>query len=559
IAKKRRQIEEEKLKLQYIKKKALREQWLMDGLSQQSEEEQEAMRLQAQDEQQQSDQLQSNILRIEKEIEALETQELNISANEEVVLKRLKEVERTPEDIIKVGSNQLDVFRYVTHHVPSLLPDLPSLIPLAPAKPFPVHEPVRDEPKKATFAMEISVEHDKRTGKCQVVSTAAITPDTIQERGLKVYDDGRKSVYALHPDGAKIHNGAVGEMTVTEVDELLRQATDEKVPTEVQYHQPVYSLPYTGASRPSTPQVPTKVQTPSPRPPQSTTSCRNGAQTLKEDKQCSQDQAKQKYPNKTPSPSLVSHNSTSRAQRSGEEAKLPCVHLPGQSTGDKHPALQKTPQGLTNRNKNISSPNPAAPVSIKVRSEETPAPIQPVYRAVDSHSPLLTSHKSDVDLIESSHDVSRHSPFCAESVSSLNVMNTLPEEIESQPITMIFMGYENALDEEEDDIQAELVIIGNNDDDDDEDEDDNDREEYLSYHPEGYKSKVFQPKVGIAKVVGCRDITEDTHWDDLGLHKPTFIHKPGKHNLYMQGQGADEAANTGSINMEKMKLCSTGR
>ncbi|XP_041824092.1 uncharacterized protein palmdb isoform X2 [Melanotaenia boesemani] len=101
IAKKRRQIEEEKLKLQYIKKKALREQWLMDGLSQQSEEEQEAMRLQARDEQQQSDQLQSNILRIEKEVEELETQELNISAKEEVVLKRLKEVERTAEDIIK--------------------------------------------------------------------------------------------------------------------------------------------------------------------------------------------------------------------------------------------------------------------------------------------------------------------------------------------------------------------------------------------------------------------------------------------------------------------------
>lgn len=37
----------------------------------------------------------------------METQELNISANEEVVLKRLKEVERTPEDIIKVGSRKL--------------------------------------------------------------------------------------------------------------------------------------------------------------------------------------------------------------------------------------------------------------------------------------------------------------------------------------------------------------------------------------------------------------------------------------------------------------------
>lgn len=36
----------------------------------------------------------------------METQELNISANEEVVLKRLREVERTAEDIIKVGSNK---------------------------------------------------------------------------------------------------------------------------------------------------------------------------------------------------------------------------------------------------------------------------------------------------------------------------------------------------------------------------------------------------------------------------------------------------------------------
>lgn len=43
---------------------------------------------------------------MEKEIEALETEELNICANEEVVLKRLKEVERTAEDIIKVGAKK---------------------------------------------------------------------------------------------------------------------------------------------------------------------------------------------------------------------------------------------------------------------------------------------------------------------------------------------------------------------------------------------------------------------------------------------------------------------
>lgn len=40
--------------------------------------------------------------RIENEIEDLETEEMNISANEELILKRLKEVERTAEDIIKV-------------------------------------------------------------------------------------------------------------------------------------------------------------------------------------------------------------------------------------------------------------------------------------------------------------------------------------------------------------------------------------------------------------------------------------------------------------------------
>lgn len=102
IRHKRRDIEEEKLKLQYIKKKSLREQWLMEGL--QSEEEQETMKLQAQDELQRTTQLQSNILRMEKEMEELEAEELNISANEEAILRRLKEVERTTEDIIKTAA-----------------------------------------------------------------------------------------------------------------------------------------------------------------------------------------------------------------------------------------------------------------------------------------------------------------------------------------------------------------------------------------------------------------------------------------------------------------------
>ncbi|KAM4534333.1 palmdelphin isoform 3-T3 [Odontesthes bonariensis] len=499
IAKKRRQIEEEKLKLQYIKKKALREQWLMDGLSQQSEEEQEAMRLQAHDEQQQSDQLQSNILRIEKEIESLEEQELNISANEEAVLKRLKEVERTAEDIIKDLNAEFEAD--VTHHPSSPFPDFPLYIPQAQAKAHPVWEPGSDETKRATFAIEINVEHDKRTGKSQVLSTTTINSETIQERGLKIYDDGRKSVYALQSDGDKILNGVVGEMTTTEVEDLLHQATDEKVPTGVQYHQPVYSVPYTGNSRPSTPGTPKIALR------QNATSFKNGSD------QCIQDQ-EQKLPQK--------------------------IHqdIPEKPKNDKNPIPQsnisaKTPQGLTNSNMDVSSPNSATPVSVTVRSEGTPAPVQPAYRALASHSSSSAKPKSGVDsnaLMECLGDCNRHPPICAENIAPVN----LPEEQESESITMIFMGYENAADEEEEDIQAELVIIGNGDEDDHDEcvQNKSDEEKYLSYHPEGYKSQIFQPKVGIATVSSGRDIMEDTYtnWEDFELHKPTFIHKAGKHS-----------------------------
>ncbi|XP_026057217.1 palmdelphin isoform X1 [Carassius auratus] len=106
IEKKRRNIEEEKLKLQYLKKKTLREQWLMDGLSTLSEEEQESVKAQTEDNQQQTKLLQSNIDRIKQEIAVLETQELELSAKEEILLKQLKEVEKTPEDIIKGATTE---------------------------------------------------------------------------------------------------------------------------------------------------------------------------------------------------------------------------------------------------------------------------------------------------------------------------------------------------------------------------------------------------------------------------------------------------------------------
>uniref|UniRef100_A0A3Q0SVL9 Palmdelphin n=1 Tax=Amphilophus citrinellus TaxID=61819 RepID=A0A3Q0SVL9_AMPCI len=515
ISKKRRQIEEEKLKLQYIKKKALREQWLMDGLSQQSKEEQEAMRLQAHDEQQQSDQLQSNITRIEKEIEALEAQELSISANEEVVLKRLKEVERTAEDIIRVSTNQFPLIALL------------DLILIS------------------TFAMKISVEYDKKTGKSQVVSTTTIIPETIEKTGIKVYDDQHKSVYALNPDRTKIHNGAGGELTPTELEELLHQATEEKVPSEVHYHLPVYSVPYTGTPRTPTTSL-TQTPTPSPSSLQGIISSRNGFQTLNEKKHCSKGLQEHKSPNKTHSSNHIHQNSTTKVQQTGEKTKL---HIPDESLSDKSliPQSQfwsKTQRRFTNSKTDTSSPNGAAFVSIQFRPEGMLAPIQPVYRPLDRCSPSLATYKSDPDvLIDSSGDFNKDCSSCAENNATLNLDSTLA--VKSKPVTMIFIGYDNAEDKEQEDIQAELVIIGNSFDNDDNDDEENKneskREEHLSYHPQGYISKVFQPNVGIAKVVGCRDISEDTYtdWKDSGFHKPTFTYKPGKYSSYLHRQGVD--------------------
>lgn len=46
-----------------------------------------------------------SVVRLEKEIQDLEKAELQISTNEEAILKKLKSVERTTEDIIRVSIN----------------------------------------------------------------------------------------------------------------------------------------------------------------------------------------------------------------------------------------------------------------------------------------------------------------------------------------------------------------------------------------------------------------------------------------------------------------------
>lgn len=52
----------------------------------------------------------------------------------------------------------------------------------------------------AVFAMEINVTKNLLTGESTVLSAASVpTEDLNRHTGLKVFDDGRKCVYALNP------------------------------------------------------------------------------------------------------------------------------------------------------------------------------------------------------------------------------------------------------------------------------------------------------------------------------------------------------------------------
>ncbi|KAJ3611461.1 hypothetical protein NHX12_021476 [Muraenolepis orangiensis] len=433
----------------------------------------------------------STFQRIEKEIEHLETQELNISANEEVILKRLKEVERTSEDIIK---------------------DLTAGF------------------AEASFAMEISVEHNARTGESHVVAMSTITPKAVQEKGVKVYDDGRKSVHALHRANQNTEHEGVEEMTPSEVEELLRQAMDKEVPSEVQYHQPVYSASYTGDSRPSTPRTPGKTPRQTPTlTNHSPFSCmtQSEAQNLAIMEGC---QGRELARSKSPSdPSGPSQTPWDGAQADDESP----LCIANQARSSLQPGSlrhsPKPPANLINGHADATVPRAATLVSVKARCEGVP--VQPVYtchEAPGAFSPR--GPQSGVGTPDPASDDALHnrgSPFYQESEASLNLMDELTEDMEAEPVTMIFMGFKNAEDEEdEEDFQAELVMISNSDED---EADEADGSGCLSFHPEGHSSRVFCPRMGVATLPGSEPLNDTNHTnrDHLLPLKPTFIHKPG--------------------------------
>ncbi|CAB1446459.1 unnamed protein product [Pleuronectes platessa] len=229
IRQKKLELDQEKLKLQHLKKKGLRERWLLqDSASQNATDFSQQQSLLS--DQQQTKLLQFNIHRIEMEVEFLEREESMISANEIFILDRLKAVEKSPEEIIKEAHEN---FAPEPLQVATVIPDVPeSLSP--PAN----NHMGQNAARKTLFAMEINVTKNLLTGKSTVLSTATVpTEELNQHTGLKVYDDGRKCVYALILEEESRDRTSVSELSASEVEQLLRRATVHHQVNNQNYHQ----------------------------------------------------------------------------------------------------------------------------------------------------------------------------------------------------------------------------------------------------------------------------------------------------------------------------------
>lgn len=90
------------------------------------------------------------------------------------------------------------------------------------------------------FGIEINVQKDLRTGESRVLSTCSVPAQELQQRGIKVYDDGRKSVYALHSALDQPEANGVDELSPKEVEELLKQATLKKKKPQEQSRPSLY-------------------------------------------------------------------------------------------------------------------------------------------------------------------------------------------------------------------------------------------------------------------------------------------------------------------------------
>ncbi|XP_078812269.1 palm2 and akap2 fusion isoform X4 [Oryzias latipes] len=201
----------------------MRDRWLLQGMG---PEEEESRRKQLELDEEQGRRLEHMIHRLESEIGALESEESQISAKEQILRERLKETERSIEDLQKSLLSKDDD---ATGRMSALLsdcmePDPNHLILAAQPCGGPPASVDHAAPRPAMFAMEINVQHDPRTGEQRILSANRVNPLDAAQRGVKVYDDGRKVVYEVMSSGGVSTTTVENGWSSAQVDELVQQA-----------------------------------------------------------------------------------------------------------------------------------------------------------------------------------------------------------------------------------------------------------------------------------------------------------------------------------------------
>ncbi|XP_076880864.1 paralemmin 1a isoform X1 [Brachyhypopomus gauderio] len=212
IENKRRQLEDDRRQLQHLKSKALRERWLLDGAPSAGSEEDEAKK-QLQEDEAKTKGLEDTILRLEQELEELETGVSTTSTKESLSdAARQDEIKVTDK---KVLVDTVQEVREIKVHVSPRL------------------EKSRgdcDMLRAAMYSVEITVEKDLATGKTKVLSTSTLLPKDLSQHGVKVYEDEQKVVHEVRAVDGAVANG-VHQLSSSEVEDLIHKA-DEVSMTE---------------------------------------------------------------------------------------------------------------------------------------------------------------------------------------------------------------------------------------------------------------------------------------------------------------------------------------
>ncbi|XP_048114269.1 A-kinase anchor protein 2 isoform X3 [Alosa alosa] len=218
IEDKRQQLDDLVLQLQHLRSKAMRERWLLQGTPVGSQDQEDSQRRQVEQDERHAKQLEEAVHRLESEISLLENEESQISAKEQVLRERLRETERSIEDLQKsLQYHDGDAVNYVRSQIPSL----PELNSKASAT-APGNEQLTRKP--ALYAMEISVEKDRKTGGTKILSASPVSPEDVQpQRGVKVFDDGHKVIYEVRSGASTTLENGVHAWNATDVDELMQR------------------------------------------------------------------------------------------------------------------------------------------------------------------------------------------------------------------------------------------------------------------------------------------------------------------------------------------------